>query len=75
MFPVPNGPSINNLELLELCSFKCLLIFFMNSCATQNISEIQEENCYDYKQFEKFHRCAEKLTKDSYQYKFSFDIP
>ena len=49
-----------------------ILFFFINSWATQNISEIQEENCYDYKQFEKFHRCAEKLTKDSYQYKFSF---
>ena len=54
--------------------FLTLFLFFLiNSCATQNISEIQEENCYNYKEFEKFHRCAEKLTKDSYQYKFSFD--
>ena len=51
--------------------FLVLILFFINSCATPNISEIQE-NCYSYKQFEKFHRCAEKLTKDSYQYKFSF---
>ena len=49
------------------------LFFLINSCATQNISEIQVENCYNYKEFEKFHRCAERLTKDSYQYKFSFD--
>ena len=54
--------------------FLTLFLFFLiNSCATQNISEIQAENCYNYKEFEKFHRCAEKLTKDSYQYKFSFD--
>ena len=50
-----------------------LSLFFLNSCASQKISEIQEENCYDYKEFEKFHRCAERLTKDSYKYKFSFD--
>jgi hypothetical protein len=56
---------------------KSLLIFLFfllsSSCATQKISTIQEENCYDFKEFTKFHRCAERLTKDTYQYKFSFD--
>ena len=52
-----------------------IFLFFLLSsgCATQKISTLQEENCYDYKEFNKFHRCAEKLTKDTYQYKFSFD--
>ena len=44
-----------------------IFLFFLLSsgCATQKISTLQEENCYDYKEFNKFHRCAEKLTKDA----------
>lgn len=50
-----------------------LVFFFLVSCATQKVEEIQQENCYQYKTFPEFHRCSEKVVKGSYNYKFSFE--
>jgi hypothetical protein len=50
-----------------------LIFLFLISCATQKVQETQQENCYQYKTFPEFHRCSEKVVKDSYNYKFSFE--
>ena len=50
-----------------------LVFFFLVSCATQKVEEIQQENCYQYKTFPEFHRCSEKVVKSSFDYKFSFE--
>ena len=50
-----------------------LIFFFLVSCATQKVEEIQQENCYQYKTFPEFHRCSEKVVKNSFDYKFSFE--
>jgi hypothetical protein len=56
------------MRLIIILSF----LFFV-SCATQKVQETQQENCYQYKTFPEFHRCSEKVVKDSYNYKFSFE--
>jgi hypothetical protein len=50
-----------------------IVFLFLISCATQKVQETQQENCYQYKTFPEFHRCSEKVVKDSYNYKFSFE--
>lgn len=54
--------------------FVILFIFFLiTSCATTKVEKIQEDNCFSYKNFPDYHRCSERVVKNSYTYKLSFE--
>ena len=50
-----------------------ILFFFISSCATKNIEKSQDEYCFSFKTFPKYHRCTEEIVKKSFKYKYGFE--